>query len=84
MKCMEEIGAEVEIISKDEKRPNYIGRIGKGKPSVAIISHTDVVPAGEGWTRHPFQPYEKMAKFMEEVLLITKAVLRLHGRGLKL
>jgi succinyl-diaminopimelate desuccinylase len=83
MKCMEEIGAEVEIISKDEKRPNYIGRIGKGKPSVAIISHTDVVPAGEGWTRHPFQPYEKDGKIYGRGALDNKGCLAASWAGIK-
>ena len=83
MKCMEEIGAEVEIISKDEKRPNYIGRIGTGKPSVAIISHMDVVPTGEGWTHHPFQPYEKDGKVYGRGALDNKGSLAASWAGIK-
>jgi len=83
MKCMKEIGAEVEIISKDEKRPNYIGRIGSGEPSVAIISHTDVVPAGEGWTHHPFQPYEKDGKIYGRGALDNKGCLAASWAGIK-
>ena len=83
MKCMKEIGAEVEIISKDEKRPNYIGRIGSGEPSVAIISHTDVVPAGEGWTHHPFQPYQKDGKIYGRGALDNKGCLAASWAGIK-
>ncbi len=32
-----------------------IGRAGAG-PTLAFVSHLDVVPPGEGWTRDPFQP----------------------------
>ncbi|NYT14256.1 MAG: M20 family metallopeptidase [Candidatus Methanofastidiosa archaeon] len=83
MKCMKEIGAEVEIISKDEKRPNYIGRIGSGNPSVAIISHMDVVPSGEGWTQHPFQPYEKDGKIYGRGALDNKGSLAASWAGIK-
>jgi len=83
MKCMKEIGAEVEIISKDEKRPNYIGKIGSGNPSVAIISHTDVVPPGEGWTQHPFQPYEKDGKIYGRGALDNKGSLAASWAGIK-
>ncbi|MCC7572520.1 MAG: M20 family metallopeptidase [Candidatus Methanofastidiosum sp.] len=83
MKCMNDIGAEVEIISKDEKRPNYIGRIGSGQPSVAIISHTDVVPPGEGWTQHPFQPYEKDGKVYGRGALDNKGSLAASWSGIK-
>lgn len=83
MKCMKEIDAEVQIISKDEKRPNYIGRIGKGEPSVAIISHMDVVPPGEGWTHHPFQPYVKDSKVYGRGALDNKGSLAASWAGIK-
>jgi len=83
MKCMKEIGAEVQIISKDEKRPNYIGRIGSGEPSVAIISHMDVVPPGEGWTHHPFQPYENEGKIYGRGALDNKGCLAASWAGIK-
>ena len=83
IKCMKEIGAEVEIISKDEKRPNYIGKIGTGKPSVAILSHMDVVPPGEGWTKHPFQPYEEDGKIYGRGALDNKGSLAASWAGVK-
>lgn len=83
MKCMKEIGAEVEIIAKDEKRPNYIGKIGTGKPSVAILSHMDVVPPGEGWTKHPFQPYEEDGKIDGRGALDNKGSLAASWAGIK-
>ncbi|HNR45034.1 MAG TPA: M20 family metallopeptidase [Methanofastidiosum sp.] len=83
MKSMKEIGAEVQIISKDEKRPNYIGRIGSGEPSVAIISHMDVVPPGEGWTHHPFQPYENEGKIYGRGALDNKGCLAASWAGIK-
>jgi len=83
MKAMKEIGAEVQIISKDEKRPNYIGRIGSGEPSVAIISHMDVVPPGEGWSHHPFQPYENEGKIYGRGALDNKGCLAASWAGVK-
>lgn len=83
LKSMRELGAEVEILSKDEKRPNYIGRIGSGEPSVAIISHMDVVPPGEGWTQHPFQPYEKDGKVYGRGALDNKGSLAASWAGIK-
>ncbi len=83
MKCMKDLGAEVEIVSKDEKRPNYIGRIGNGYPSVAIISHIDVVPPGEGWTQHPFQPYEKDGKVYGRGAIDNKGPLAASWAGIK-
>ena len=39
---------------------NYDGYVGTaaipgGEPSLGILAHLDVVPAGEGWTREPYQ-----------------------------
>jgi len=31
-------------------------RGGSAGPTLALVSHLDVVPAGEGWTRDPFRP----------------------------
>ena len=36
---------------------NIVGYIGTGKPSLLIVCHLDVVPAGNGWTRDPFEAY---------------------------
>ncbi len=53
---LEELGAKVQIFEKEKDRPNILGQIGEGEPSVAIITHLDVVPAGSGWTTDPFKP----------------------------
>lgn len=47
---------------KVKGRTNVIGYIGKGKPSILIASHMDVVPAGDGWKTKPFSPVKKNGK----------------------
>lgn len=42
-------------------------RYGEGAESLGVLAHLDVVPAGEGWSHPPFEPY-----FDGELL---------HGRG---
>lgn len=32
------------------------GRYGEGSPAVHFNGHYDVVPAGSGWSRSPFEP----------------------------
>jgi len=44
-----------KIFSKDSKRQNIIGFIGKGKPELLISCHSDTVPAGDGWKTNPFK-----------------------------
>jgi succinyl-diaminopimelate desuccinylase len=34
--------------------PNLYARLGDGAPHICFAGHTDVVPAGEGWTHDPF------------------------------
>ncbi|NOZ63784.1 MAG: M20 family metallopeptidase [Caldiserica bacterium] len=61
-----ELGARIKIIG-EEQRPNILGEIGEGRPVVAILSHMDVVPPGEGWEIEPFEPVIKNG--------------RIYGRG---
>lgn len=35
---------------------------GQGKESIGILCHVDVVPAGDGWTTHPFEPIVRNGK----------------------
>jgi len=56
VESLRELGARIEIMEKEKGRPNVLGYIGEGEPSVAIIAHMDVVPAGSGWTQDPFSP----------------------------
>jgi len=65
--AMKKLGMEIKIKEKEKGRTNIIGKVGKGKPSVALICHMDVVPPGEGWKTDPFEPVIKNG--------------RIYGRG---
>jgi acetylornithine deacetylase/succinyl-diaminopimelate desuccinylase family protein len=67
LKAMKSLGMTVQAKEKEKGRTNLIGRIGRGKPSVALIAHLDVVPAGDGWKTDPFKPVVKNG--------------RIYGRG---
>lgn len=66
IKSMKELGMKVKVIG-DKKRPNILGEVGSGPPSVAILCHMDVVSPGRGWKTNPFKPVIKNG--------------RLYGRG---
>jgi acetylornithine deacetylase/succinyl-diaminopimelate desuccinylase-like protein len=54
---LEANGLECELVARDPDRANLVTRIrGKGTgPSLALVGHTDVVPAdAEDWKRPPF------------------------------
>jgi len=54
---LEGCGAEVELVARDPRRANLVARLrGAGDgPSLALIGHTDVVPAdARDWQRPPF------------------------------
>ncbi len=53
----EKYGIVYEIFEKEENRSNIIGCIGTGKPELLVVCHLDVVPAGSGWDRDPFNAY---------------------------
>lgn len=59
---LSDLGADIEILEAERNRPNIIARMGKGTPSLAVILHADVVPAGEGWETNPFEPVIKDGK----------------------
>ncbi|RLD12248.1 MAG: hypothetical protein DRI44_01255 [Chlamydiae bacterium] len=40
-------------------RTNLLAKVGNGSPTVFVPGHTDVVPAGNGWTTKPFEPVIK-------------------------
>jgi len=56
VESLKELGAEVKVLEKQGERPNILGYIGGGEPSVAILAHMDVVPPGNGWRQDPFSP----------------------------
>lgn len=61
------VGLAVDVVEVSGGRPNVFLRTGSGPPRVLLNTHTDVVPAGEGWTREPYHP------------AVTEG--RLYGRG---
>ncbi|MDD5454759.1 MAG: ArgE/DapE family deacylase [Candidatus Ratteibacteria bacterium] len=66
VKSMKDLGMKIKIIG-DKKRPNILGEVGKGHPSIAILCHMDVVPPGRDWKTNPFKAVIKSG--------------RLYGRG---
>ncbi|MHC1637047.1 MAG: M20 family metallopeptidase [Candidatus Nezhaarchaeales archaeon] len=48
-------GLKCEIYEKSKGRTNVLCKIGSGKPNLALICHLDVVPAGSGWTKPPYE-----------------------------
>jgi len=70
----EALAAYVELVARewglDVSRDELAVRVQVGKragPTLALVSHLDVVPPGKGWTREPFTP--------------TVEGERLYGRG---
>lgn len=49
------IGAQVRLDEVAPDRPNLVAHLGDGPgPGILFLGHSDVVPAGPGWTRDPF------------------------------
>jgi acetylornithine deacetylase len=48
--------AEGLVVSRDDASVTMTVDAGAAGPTLAFISHLDVVPPGEGWTRDPFTP----------------------------
>jgi acetylornithine deacetylase/succinyl-diaminopimelate desuccinylase-like protein len=53
-KLFEAAGVKVEIIEPEEGRGSFIARIGSGPKKLLFVSHSDVVPVGDGWDFEPF------------------------------
>lgn len=50
-------GGTVTLQEVAPQRPNLFASWGpEGAPAVLFLGHSDVVPAGEGWTGDPFEP----------------------------
>jgi len=81
--AMKKLGMKIEIKQKKKKRLNIIGKIGKGSPSVALISHMDVVPAGEGWKTDPFNPVIKKGKIYGRGALDNKGCFSVSYAAIK-
>jgi len=48
-------GLKFEVYEKEEGRTNVVCTIGSGRPNLAFICHLDVVPAGSGWSKPPYE-----------------------------
>ncbi len=53
-KLFEDAGVESNIIEPEKGRGSFLVRIGTGSKKLLYLSHSDVVPAGEGWDFEPF------------------------------
>ncbi len=62
VKAAEERGLKAEVVWDMKGIPNVIVRgTGSGK-TILFVTHYDVVPPGEGWTRDPFEPVVEGSK----------------------
>jgi acetylornithine deacetylase len=52
---LEARGVPCELVEVMKGRPNLYGAIGTKGQTLVLCGHLDTVPAGEGWTRHPFR-----------------------------
>lgn len=50
----EKAGVTVEVIEPEKERGSLLARIGSGSKKLLYLSHSDVVPVGEGWDFEPF------------------------------
>src|SRR5215217_4610891 len=51
-----ELGLSAELDEVAEGRPNVYARVGpEAEGGLLLLGHTDTVPAGDGWTRPPFE-----------------------------
>lgn len=63
-----QMGFEIDVDEVSLGRPNVVVTVGEsGKPGVLFLGHSDVVPAGGGWTTNPFEAVVRNG--------------RLYGRG---
>lgn len=51
------LGIPYTLFEKTKDRTNIVGRIGNGSPALLVACHLDVVPAGDGWKRNPFDAW---------------------------
>ncbi len=58
---MKALGMKVSVHQKEPGRTNVVGRIGKGRRSIALVTHMDTVAPGprELWKHDPFAPQVK-------------------------
>lgn len=56
--ALEDAGAEVTLDTVETGRPNVRAHVGAagGEGGILFLGHSDVVPAGTGWSGNPFTP----------------------------
>lgn len=83
VKAMNDLGMKTTIREKEKGRTNIIGKIGQGKPSIVLIAHLDVVPAGDGWKTDPFKPVVKNGKIFGRGALDNKGCFAVSHAAIK-
>ncbi len=53
-KLFENTAANIKIVEPEKGRSSFIARLGSGSKKLLYLSHSDVVPAGDGWDFEPF------------------------------
>lgn len=53
-KLFENTDANIKIVEPEKGRSSFIARLGSGSKKLLYLSHSDVVPAGDGWDFEPF------------------------------
>jgi len=72
---LDSIGIPCEERTLVEGRGNVIGYYGKGKLSLMVGTHMDIVPPGDGWDTDPFEAYVKDGKIYGRGVLDNKGPL---------
>jgi len=80
---LKELEAKIEVYEPAPGRCNILGYIGEGYPTVAIISHMDVVPPGGGWDFDPFSPQIKEGKIFGRGTIDNKGPYAASWMGIK-
>lgn len=85
---LSDLGIEYEEHSRQEGRPNIIGKIGRNESGKRLLmpGHMDIVPAGDGWDSDPYQAIEKEGFLYGRGVLDNKgplASILIAGKALK-
>ncbi|MBE0478234.1 M20 family metallopeptidase [Candidatus Aerophobetes bacterium] len=80
---LKKIGARIKVYEPAPGRLSILGCIGEDSPVVAIISHMDVVPPGEGWDFDPFSPRIKDGKIYGRGAVDNKGPFAASWAGVK-
>lgn len=77
-------GLEVSTETVAPERPNFTAVLpGGDRPGILFLGHSDVVPAGTGWERPPFEPYVRNRRLFGRGSTDMKGGLAAVGIALK-